>query len=348
MADALGAQFVMLADNLWELKLGGRSTRIANDIMEFDNPVILELAGMKPIVYQLLREHNLRVPEHRVFDLDALPAAYDFLARHPEGCAVKPANGTSSGVGVSTHLQTAAEVRRAAVLASLYDRDILIEQMIAGECYRVLVLNGTVVHAVCRRGIRLLGDGASTIAQLLDAESARRLAAGVPGLFADRDSALTLNAQGLTLASVPEAGRTLLVKSVGTVHGAGQTAEVRTVYSEDVTDHICPAVRLAAEQAAGIIGSNLLGVDFILLDPSSPLEQTGGVINEVNTTPGMHHHYDSQRERFPQAALQAARVLLGLSAESERGKPHTRADADPSTASGRLVSNCREGRLADV
>ena len=36
---------------------------------------------------------------------------------------------------------------------------------------------------------------------------------------------------------------------------------------------------------------HLAGVDVITPDPSRPLVESGGVINEVNGTPGLHHHY---------------------------------------------------------
>jgi len=37
-------------------------------------------------------------------------------------------------------------------------------------------------------------------------------------------------------------------------------------------------------------GLELIGLDVISEDISLPLSQNGGVINEVNTTPGLHHH----------------------------------------------------------
>jgi hypothetical protein len=40
------------------------------------------------------------------------------------------------------------------------------------------------------------------------------------------------------------------------------------------------------------------------------LETTGGVVNEVNTTPGLHHHYFDREKGFPEPALALARALL--------------------------------------
>ena len=34
----------------------------------------------------------------------------------------------------------------------------------------------------------------------------------------------------------------------------------------------------------------LAGVDLIAPDVALPLEESGGMVNEINTTPGLHHH----------------------------------------------------------
>ena len=44
-------------------------------------------------------------------------------------------------------------------------------------------------------------------------------------------------------------------------------------------------------RSAAILGVQLAGVGLITTDPGGPLEETDGVSNEVNTTPGLHYHY---------------------------------------------------------
>ena len=57
----------------------------------------------------------------------------------------------------------------------------------------------------------------------------------------------------------------------------------------------------------------VLRVDIIATDPSVALEQSRGVINEVNTTPALHHHYDVRKEACPRAAVAAIEYLLSRS-----------------------------------
>jgi cyanophycin synthetase len=308
VATTIGAQFTLLTDDLWEMRLNGRKTRILNHKMEFDDPVILEIAGNKPLVYRLLREMRLRVPEHEVFRLDDLGRAEEFLRMHPKGCVVKPANGTASGLGITTHVLTSHELRRAAILASLYDPQLLIEQMIPGESYRLLVLDGAVIHAVCRRGPRLIGDGSSSIAELIQAENESRAARGESMLGTGRDCRFTLDHQEFSLTSIPAKGRSFVVQSVNDPRQ--RRSEVRTVYNEAVTNLVCDALKGNAATVAQALGSRFVGVDLITTDPSVSLEESGGAIIEANTTPGLHHHYDARREKYPEPALRVIQALL--------------------------------------
>jgi cyanophycin synthetase len=304
-AEAMGASFSELADDVWEVEHHGRKTRMLGHQVELDNPVTLDLAGRKGFVLQLLAAHGLPVPDHLSFGLGELEDAYAFLERHPRGCVIKPEEGTSSGKGVTTHVTTRPQARRAALLASLFGSRLLVEPMIAGESCRALVLHGRMIHAVRRRGLRVTGDGQSTVAELVAAhsDSAKRRRALEPGPACR----FTLDAQGLSLDSVPAAERAVLVAASAN----HRRVEVRTIYDEDITGRVCPRLRETVEAAARALGCELAGVDFLTTDISVPLEESGGRIDEINTTPGLHHHYDSATETHPPAATEVLNALLG-------------------------------------
>lgn len=308
VAAALGAEFRSLSREVWEIRRGDARSRVCNYQLEFDNPVILRMAGDKPLMHRMLSDAGLPVPDHKVFTLDSLTSAYSFLEKYPLACVVKPAGGYG-GRGVTTHLVTTKGIRKAAILASLHSRDLLIERQIPGECYRLLILGGRMVHAVCRRGLRLRGDGRSTIAQLLGKQDEQ---AGLPHQTPDEDVRFTLGYQSLGLGSVPDEDREFLVRSVNDPHR--KNIELRTVYSETVTEQICPGIVQQAERAAAILGSDLLGVDIIATDVSRPLDGQNGAINEVNTTPALHHHYNVERDRYPDVAVKAMSLLLSRAA----------------------------------
>ena len=308
VAEKKGAKFSILSDDIWEIELNGNRTRIFNNQLEFDNPVTLGLASMKPLMHRLLKEKGISVPEHIVFRLSELDRAYEFLMRHPGGCVIKPADGTHAGDGVTTYIMSKKEARKAAILASLYCPDLLMEPQIPGECYRVLVLGGKMVHAVRRSGPRLCGDGISGISDLIKAENERLKSQNKGILKIDRDCLFTLSWQNLSLDSIPQRDQVFIAKSVN--DPLGRNVELRTVYNETVTDLICDSVKKSAELAAKILNSDFVGVDLIMTDPSVPLEESGGVINEVNTTPALHHHYDIRVDKYPEPAVQALSLLL--------------------------------------
>jgi cyanophycin synthetase len=307
IAHHLGGAFHILAEDIWELELGDQIIRINGHQLELDNPVTLSLAGKKPLVHLLLKQQGIAVPDCIVFQRADLSAAYRFLDRYPKGCVIKPADGYA-GKGVTTHIQTRHECRKASILASLYGQDLMMEPQIPGESYRVLVIKGKVASIVRRTGLSLAGDGKRTVMDLITSENDRRRKQKKETLVIDRDCRFHLKYYGLSLESIPENGFNFMIKSVD--EASKQMVEVRTVYNEDVTDLVCDSIKRDAELAAKIIRSDFLGVDVITIDPSLSLKESGGVINEVNTTPALHHHYDVRKESYPLVALTAVAALL--------------------------------------
>lgn len=281
-----------ISEGFWEICYEGRRTWINNYKVQLDDPVILSLAGDKAICYALMQQHGIKVNDHCVFCLNSIPRAEEFIKEHDGLFVIKPAVDTSAGLGVTTHIKTFREGRKAAVLASNYGNKIIIERFIPGELYRLLFLNGKMIHATRRRGIWLKGDGRQTIMQLFQNEikkNFRLTSFSDPDEFrANRDVIHTLKAQGLTCDSIAELGRKVLI--LGSPENKGVLSEEVPTYSEDVTQLICLDIRESAGNAAGVINSQFAGIDLITIDPTVPLQESGGSIIEINTTPGLHHH----------------------------------------------------------
>ena len=313
-AARLSAQFVELAEGIWEIRNENRSTYINIHKVQLDDPVIYSLAGNKPFCYTLMEKNGIPVPKHTTFTLNEFYKAAYFIKENSGYYVVKPAMGTGAGIGVTTHLKSLRECRHAAALASLYSNEILLESLVPGECYRLLVLNGKMIHAVRRRGIRAKGDGRSTLWQLIEKENELRKNVkahnGRHLIGKDRDLEATLLSQGFSIDSVAESGHNFLIKSFDCP--STENVEVRTIYDEVVTDLICPEMSRASELVAGLLNSRFAGIDVITLDPNLPLQVTGGVVNEINTNPGLHHHYLPYREG-EDPAVSVLKQLLQIS-----------------------------------
>lgn len=297
-SQALHATFEPVCTGVWEIRRGARRTRVANYRVQIDDPVILRLAANKAYCCEVARRLGIPVAPHWLFRLGEVDTAWRFMARRGGLFVVKPA-GASAGLGVTMQVRTRRELESAAALASLYSDELMVETMIAAESCRLLYLDGELIHAVRRRGLHIVGDGRSSVRDLL----AR---GGYPRLHSDQPTLCTLETQGLSLDSRLAAGKEVLARYLPAAQQL--TEELRTVYNESITGRV--SQRLARSLACLVreVGSRLAGVDVLTNDPTVPLAESGGVFLELNTTPALHHHYVDSQE--PPVALRVLRYLL--------------------------------------
>lgn len=286
-ADAIGATVEELGDEVLDIHLADRTTRVQRNYTAADAMSTLCLAGNKPLVSALLAEQGLPVPPSRRFALASFQEAVAFMQAAGRDCVVKPARDTGAGMGVTTHVRTPSQLLRAAARAAVYGDELSIEEQVAGDNYRLLYLDGVLLDAVLRRPPSVTGDGHSTVSALLECANRARLAAGANAaqtlVNCDLDMRHTLARQGFTPASVPNAGQPVRLKTVINDNAADDNLQA--------THLLCDAVIDAGARAAAALGVKLAGVDVITTDPSRPLAEVGGVILEVNTTPGFYYHY---------------------------------------------------------
>lgn len=318
-AERLGAAFVPIGGGVAEIRLDGATVRVVENTCPIDDPVTLLLAGNKPLTYRLLRDRGLPTPGFAEFSLGAMGPALAFLGSGRGDRVVKPAAGTGGGRGVTTGVRTRGHLARAAAVASVYGDELLIEDQMAGDNYRLLYLDGRLLDAFVRKPPSVVADGRSTVAGLVRASNEARLRFG-SGLSqvlltADLDMKRTLAKQGLTLGSTPAEGTVVTVKTVVNENcGADNTS----------ANHVlCPAVVEAGARAARAVGVRLAGVDLITPDPSLPLEEAGGAVLEVNTPPNYYYHYHKRDGAFPVAVHVLERLLSGDPPPGESGPaPH--------------------------
>lgn len=313
-AGRISGRFLEIQEGFWKISIGDRTTYVNNFKVQIDDPVVLSMAGNKPLCYRMLAEAGIRVPPHHPFRFPDCDSPIRFMERFEGGFfVVKPAAGTAGSYGVTTHIAMPGECRNAIALAALFSEDLLIERLVPGESYRILVLNGEVIHASRRRGIRVVGDGRETVGNLLLGDydpGGRRFLSRSGSLEDDRDAEATLAAQGLRLGTVLEEGREILAKSVRSREVVRK--EICTFYDENVTKTIGSGMRETAIRAAEALNVRFAGIDVLTIDPYAPFGSERGVVNEVNTTPGLHNHYGLVNNGDAAPAVEVLRFLLGI------------------------------------
>lgn len=312
-ARAVGGELREYPPGYLHVQRGDRSLRLWGHFVPVDDPVTLRLAGDKPAVHLLLAEAGLPVPRHRTVRVHDLDQALDFLDQAGR-IVVKPASSTGAGSGVTAGVRTRADFLSARLAAARHDADrLLLEEYAEGDEYRVLVLDGDPIGVVRRLPPRVVGDGVTTVVGLVQAENLRRRdAGGRAGLWPislDLDARITLRDQDLGLGSVPGAGRV-----VGVKHSTSEGSE-REATVVEVGDPTVAGVVGDAARAARAIGVRLASVEILTLDARVPTRDSGGVVIEVNTTPGIAQHYivSNVDQAVPVAATVLDRLLAAQS-----------------------------------
>jgi len=272
--------------SLVRLGHGARQRRICAAETDRTGAVAETIAQDKELTRTLLAESGIPVPEGRpVTDAaDAWAVAEEIGGP----VVVKPRYG-NQGRGVSVNLVTREEVEKAWILANEIDSSVVVERFVTGGDYRVLVVGGRMVAVARRHPPLVVGDGVSTVRQLVDRvnEDPRRCgdhATSLSPMVIDEVAVAVLREQGFTEESVPTAGRGVLLRRNANLSTGGS--------AEDVTDIVHPEVAARAIEAARIVGLDVAGIDMVMDDCTKSLEAQRGVVIEVNAAPGLRMHLE--------------------------------------------------------
>lgn len=205
--------------------------------------------------------------------------------------AVKPVVG-HKGIGVTADVSTDTELEFAfnkAVKAIAKDQplEVIVEKSISGTDFRLLCVNGRFVAATERRPASVVGDGNSTIAELIDRENRTLARIDTPTsplgkILLDESMEVYLDEQGLSLDSIVERDRTVNLRKVANLSAGG--------LSVDATYTIHPDNIILAQDIAQHFRLTCLGIDVITRDLSRSWKDGNFGIIEINAAPGIYMH----------------------------------------------------------
>jgi len=298
--------------NLVQFGHGAAQRRIWTAETDRTSAIGESIASDKDLTKTLLASCGVPVPEGAIVrnPADAWDEAQDIGLP----VALKPVDG-NHGRGVSLNLMNEADVHAAYAIASEAGDSsaVLVERFIPGNEHRLLVVGQKVVAAARGESLWVSGDGASSIATLIDSQinvDPRRGASEEHPLGlvdpADEEIKLDLKRQGFTAESVPPAGHKVLIQLNGNV-------------ADDVTDDVHPDVAYMAALAARVVGLDIAGIDLVCEDIGRPLEEQRGAIIEVNASPGLLAHIKPAQGQ-PRAVGQAIVEHLFADADDATGR----------------------------
>jgi cyanophycin synthetase len=278
------------ADERSIVRLGyGKHRRYVESTIAHSTRVIgVDIAGDKDLTKRFLDSAAIPVPLGKV--VRSGDEAVQAFNQFGGAVVVKPLDG-NQGKGVSLNLTTEQQVIEAYEIASGISPNVIVERMLRGRDYRLVVVGGKLVAAAERMPAHVWGDGVHTIQQLIDYENRN------PNRGTDHEKPLTqikvdpvalaiLKKYNRRLEDVPADGDLVLLRESANLSTGGS--------ARDVTDEVHPTIRKIAERAARALGLDVCGIDFVVQDIAAPMDASGGVV-EINAAPGIRmHHYPAQ------------------------------------------------------
>ncbi|WP_059102764.1 acylphosphatase [Shouchella shacheensis] len=242
-----------------------------------------EICDNKDLTKKYLAEAGVPVPKGKKFGPDVEDEEiinYAMTIGFP--LVVKPTNG-NAGKGVFANILSEDRLKEALlhVRQELNYAEILVEQYMPGEEFRICVIEDRVLGAMNRRPANVVGDGVHTIKKLIYLKNTERKKN--PHLTSrlikiDNEILDLIDRAGYTLESVPKDGERVFIRQKSNLSSGGEAI--------DVTEELTPELKeIAIKAGKAIPGLPHYGIDMIV-DP----EKNTGVILEVNARPGFGGH----------------------------------------------------------
>ncbi len=270
-----------------QLGYGIYQKRIQATLSDYSGILGVELACDKEGTKTILADAGIPVPKGTTIQyFDDLEKAIEDVGGYP--IVIKPLDG-NHGRGITININRWEDAGAAYDLASAASktRSIIVERFYQGSDHRLLVINGQLVAVAERVPARVIGDGRTTIEELInitnqDPRRGEGHANVLTKITLDKTALDVLSKQGYALDTVLREGEVAYLRATANLSTGG--------IAIDRTDEIHPENIWLAERVAKIIGLDIAGIDVVTPDITKPLREVDGVIVEVNAAPGFRMH----------------------------------------------------------
>ncbi len=212
-------------------------------------------------------------------------AGLEFAGRVGYPVFVKPNEG-SEGEGVR-RVGTPGELLKALAALFPHHERVLVQRAVRGADYRFIVLDGEVLAVFERQPLSLLGDGRSSIGDLLAQKLLAFSVQGKGARITPEDPRVTeyLAATGYDLATVPRTGERVALLANANLSTGGTAL--------DVSAKVSPYYHDLARRAVRALGLRFAGLDLMcedLAQTDTPVAGKYSII-EINACPGLSYFH---------------------------------------------------------
>ncbi|HEM3724720.1 TPA: bifunctional glutamate--cysteine ligase GshA/glutathione synthetase GshB [Streptococcus suis] len=254
-----------------------------------DNYVIPLAMANKVVTKKILDQAGFPVPAGAEFtNKEEALRYYGQVAS--SAIVVKP-KSTNFGLGISIFQEPASLVdyEKALDIAFSEDSHVLVEEFVAGTEYRFFVLDGKCEAVLLRVAANVVGDGSSTIRELVDQKNqdplrGRDHRSPLEIINLGDIELLMLEQQGYTPDTVLPEGVQAFLRGNSNISTGGD--------SIDMTDQMDQSYKQLAADMATAMGAWACGVDLIIPDRAKPAskDEPNCTCIELNFNPAMYLH----------------------------------------------------------
>jgi cyanophycin synthetase len=281
--------FYLWEEGLMQYGYGKKQVRGVATTFNCDSHLDSDFTTRKDDCKAFLKRLGFPVPEGDIVVTEREAFALAREITYP--VAVKPVAG-HKGIGVTPDVNSSTELeiafRRAVdAIPEGEPTRIIIERNIPGKDFRLLCINGKFVAATERRPAYVVGDGYSTIEELIEQENRKVKRLDTPTspmsqILYDEEMELYLDEQGLSLDSIIKEGRSVYLRKVSNLSAGGE--------SINATHIIHPDNISLVQDIAQHFQLTCLGIDIITTNIEKSWKSGDFAILEINAAPGIYMH----------------------------------------------------------
>lgn len=225
---------------------------------------------------EIVSSQGIRVPSGILIDKSGLDKACDwFDTLDRKKVVVKPLFGYG-GRGVVSNVTSKSDIEEEVSLSK--SKQIVLEEHVDGDDHRVLVVGGKVVAAMKRWPANIIGNGFSTIEELVEEKNAARRKNPYDRnylIVIDSDVSEKLSKSGLSPSSVLHEGQRCFLRDIANIGAGGEGEDVTNIIHEDF-------IAVAVKCQSAFDGLEVCGVDIIAEDISKPIGSQAYAVIELN------------------------------------------------------------------